>query len=258
MGKIIAIANQKGGVGKTTTAINLSTSIALKGKRVLLIDTDPQGNATSGLGINKFRENKNIYSVMINGESIKECIKATKIKKLFVLPSSIELAGAEIELASVMAREFVLKTAIEEIVEEFDYVIIDCPPSLGLLTLNALSAANSVLIPIQCEFYALEGLGQLTNTINLIKKKLNVNLEVEGIVLTMYESRRKLSKEVEDEVRKHFKDKVFPVVIPRNVRLSEAPSHGIPISMYDKKSIGNKSYLELAKVILNKNKIEVK
>jgi len=258
MGKVIAIANQKGGVGKTTTSINLSASMALKGKKVLLIDADPQGNATSGLGINKSKENKNIYSVMINGESIRESIKGTAIKKLFVLPSSIELAGAEIELANMMAREFVLKEALNEVREEFDFIIIDCPPSLGLLTLNALSASDSVLIPIQCEFYALEGLGQLTNTINLIKKKLNVNLEVEGIILTMYESRRKLSSEVAQEVRKHFKEKVFSITIPRNVRLSEAPSHGLPICVYDKKSIGNKSYTDLARLILKKNKEEVK
>lgn len=258
MGRVIAITNQKGGVGKTTTSINLSSSIALKGKKVLLIDADPQGNATSGLGINKSKENKNIYSVMINGENIKDCIKATQIKKLFVLPSSIELAGAELELASMIAREYVLKTAIDEIKDEYDFIIIDCPPSLGLITLNALSASDSVLIPIQCEFYALEGLGQLTNTINLIKKKLNVELEVEGILLTMYEARRKLSKEVSQEVRKHFKDKVFDVEIPRNVRLSEAPSHGKPISLYDKKSVGSKCYEELAKIIIKKNKIEVK
>lgn len=257
MGKIIAITNQKGGVGKTTTAINLSASIALHGKKVLMIDADPQGNATSGLGINKSKENKNIYSVMIEGENIKDCIKSTQIKKLFVLPSSIELAGAEIELASMMAREYVLKTAIDSIKDDYDFIIIDCPPSLGLVTLNALSAANSVLIPIQCEFYALEGLGQLTNTINLIKKKLNVELDIEGILLTMYESRRKLSKEVADEVKKHFKERVFHIAIPRNVRLSEAPSHGKPIAIYDKKSIGNKCYDDLAKLIIKKNK-EVK
>lgn len=257
MGKIIAITNQKGGVGKTTTAINLSASIALHGKKVLMIDADPQGNATSGLGINKSKENKNIYSVMIEGENIKDCIKSTQIKKLFVLPSSIELAGAEIELASMMAREYVLKTAIDSIEDDYDFIIIDCPPSLGLVTLNALSAANSVLIPIQCEFYALEGLGQLTNTINLIKKKLNVELDIEGILLTMYESRRKLSKEVADEVKKHFKESVFHIAIPRNVRLSEAPSHGKPIAIYDKKSIGNKCYDDLAKLIIKKNK-EVK
>ena len=195
---------------------------------------------------------------MIDGEKIKECLKETKIKKLSVLPSSIELAGAEIELANMIAREYVLKTAIDEIRDDFDFIIIDCPPSLGLITLNALTASDSVLIPIQCEFYALEGLGQLTNTVNLIKKKLNVNLDVEGILLTMYESRRKLSKEVAEEVKKHFKDKVFSISIPRNVRLSEAPSHGKPIALYDKKSAGNKCYEDLAKLIIKKNKVEVK
>lgn len=253
MGKVIAITNQKGGVGKTTTAINLSAALAVKGKKVLLIDTDPQGNATSGLGIDKSKDNKNVYSVMINGDSIKDSIKETKIKKLHVLPSSIELAGAEIELVNVIAREFVLKNAIEEVKDMYDYILIDCPPSLGLITINSLSAANSVLIPIQCEFYALEGLGQLVNTINLIKKKINTSLEIEGIVLTMYESRRKLSKEVADEVRKHFKDKVYSTMIPRNVRLSEAPSHGLPIVVYDKNSVGTKSYNDLAKLVLKAN-----
>jgi len=253
MGKIIAITNQKGGVGKTTTAINLSASLAIKGKKVLLIDTDPQGNATSGLGIDKSKENKNVYSVLIEGASVRECIKGTAVKKLFVLPSSIELAGAEIELVNLMAREYVLKTALEEVKNEYDYIIIDCPPSLGLITINSLSAADSVLIPIQCEFYALEGLGQLTNTINLIRKKLNTSLEIEGILLTMYEARRKLSKEVGEEVIKHFKDKVYPITIPRNVRLSEAPSHGMPIALYDKKSNGAKSYKDLAGLIIKAN-----
>lgn len=258
MGKVIAITNQKGGVGKTTTAVNLSAAMAMKGKKVLLIDTDPQGNATSGLGIDKSKNNKNVYSVMINGESIKESIKETSIKKLHVLPSSIELAGAEIELVNVIAREFVLKNAIEEVKDLYDYIIIDCPPSLGLITINSLSAANSVLIPIQCEFYALEGLGQLVNTINLIKKKINTSLEIEGIVLTMYESRRKLSKEVVEEVKKHFKDKVYDTMIPRNVKLSEAPSHGLPIVVYDKKSIGTKSYNDLAKLVLKANTLNNK
>lgn len=253
MGKIIAITNQKGGVGKTTTAINLSTALAIKGKKVLLIDTDPQGNATSGLGIDKSKDNKNVYSVLIDNFPIKECIKNTVVKKLWILPSSIELAGAEIELVNLMAREYVLKTSLEEIKDDYDYIIIDCPPSLGLITLNSLSAANSVLIPIQCEFYALEGLAQLINTINLIKKKLNTELGIEGILLTMYEARRKLSREVEDEVKKHFKDKVYPVTIPRNVRLSEAPSHGIPIALYDKKSNGAKSYKDLANLIIKAN-----
>lgn len=258
MGKIIAVTNQKGGVGKTTTSINLSAAIALKGKKVLLIDTDPQGNATSGLGIDKSKENKNLYSLMIENADINECIRKTAIDKLHVLPSSIDLAGAEIELVNVMAREFVLKTALEQVKDKYDFIFIDCPPSLGLLTLNSLSAANSVLIPIQCEFYALEGLGQLVNTINLVQKKLNPNLEIEGILLTMYESRRNLTQQVSDEVKKHFKDKVYPIMIPRNVRLSEAPSHGVPIALYDKKSKGTKSYKDLANYVIKINKEQLK
>jgi len=257
MGKIIAVTNQKGGVGKTTTSINLSAAMALKGKKVLLVDTDPQGNATSGLGINKSKENKNLYSLMIENVDIGECIRKTAIDKLHVLPSSIDLAGAEIELVNVMAREFVLKTALEQVKDKYDFIFIDCPPSLGLLTLNSLSAADSVLIPIQCEFYALEGLGQLVNTINLIQKKLNPKLEIEGILLTMYEARRNLTQQVTDEVKKHFKDKVYPVMIPRNVRLSEAPSHGIPIALYDKKSKGTKSYKDLANCVIKMNKIQL-
>ena len=256
MGKIIAITNQKGGVGKTTTSINLSAAMALKGKKVLLVDTDPQGNATSGLGINKSKENKNLYSLMIENADIGECIRKTAIDKLHVLPSSIDLAGAEIELVNVMAREFVLKTALEQVKDKYDFIFIDCPPSLGLLTLNSLSAADSVLIPIQCEFYALEGLGQLVNTINLIQKKLNPGLEIEGILLTMYEARRNLTQQVTDEVKKHFKDKVYPVMIPRNVRLSEAPSHGVPIALYDKKSKGTKSYKDLANYVIKVNKVQ--
>ncbi|MBP3284885.1 MAG: ParA family protein [Clostridia bacterium] len=257
MGKIIAVTNQKGGVGKTTTAINLSAAMALKGKKVLLVDTDPQGNATSGLGINKSKENKNLYSLMIENVEIGECIRKTAIDKLQVLPSSIDLAGAEIELVNVMAREFVLKSALDQVKDSYDFIIIDCPPSLGLLTLNSLSAADSVLIPIQCEFYALEGLGQLVNTINLIQKKLNPNLEIEGIVLTMYEARRNLTQQVAEEVKKHFKDKVYPIMIPRNVRLSEAPSHGIPIALYDKKSKGTKSYKDLANYVIKMNKVQL-
>lgn len=258
MGKIIAVTNQKGGVGKTTTSINLSAAIALKGKKVLLIDTDPQGNATSGLGIDKSKENKNLYSLMIENTDITECIRKTAIDKLHILPSSIDLAGAEIELVNVMAREFVLKTALEQVKDKYDFIFIDCPPSLGLLTLNSLSAANSVLIPIQCEFYALEGLGQLVNTINLVQKKLNPNLEIEGILLTMYEARRNLTQQVSDEVKKHFKDKVYPIMIPRNVRLSEAPSHGVPIALYDKKSKGTRSYKDLANYVIKINKEQLK
>ena len=254
MSKIIAIANQKGGVGKTTTAVNLSACLATLKKRVLLVDIDPQGNATSGLGISKNGKVKNIYSVLIEGENISKAIKSTGVKNLDVLISNIELAGAEIELVSMMAREYVLKSALEEVAEKYDYVIIDCPPSLGLLTLNALAASTSVLIPIQCEFYALEGLGQLINTITLIQKKLNTTLNIEGIVLTMFDSRTNLSLQVVEEVKKHFKNKVYPVMIPRNVRLSEAPSHGKPIILYDKDSKGAESYMALAEEILEQEK----
>ena len=253
MGKIVAIANQKGGVGKTTTAINLSACLAKCGKKVLLIDIDPQGNATSGLGIDKKKGNST-YSLIIDGEDAEKCIKKTKIKKLDVIPSNIELAGAEIELVSMIAREYVLKNAIESLREKYDYIFIDCPPSLGLITLNALSAADTVFIPIQCEFYALEGLGQLVNTINMIKKKLNPTLDIEGIVLTMFDSRRNLSMQVVDEVKKHFKNKVYPVMIPRNVRLSEAPSHGLPIIAYDSNSKGAESYTQLAHEVIKRNK----
>lgn len=255
MGKIVAIANQKGGVGKTTTAINLSACLAKSGKKVLLIDIDPQGNATSGLGIDKKKGNS-VYSLLINGEDADKCIKKTKIKKLEVIPSNIELAGAEIELVSMMAREYVLKNAIESLKDKYDYIFIDCPPSLGLITLNALSAADTVFIPIQCEFYALEGLGQLVNTINLVKKKLNPNLDIEGIVLTMFDPRRNLSMQVVDEVKKHFKNKVYPVMIPRNVRLSEAPSHGLPIISYDSTSKGAESYIQLANEVIKRNKTQ--
>jgi chromosome partitioning protein len=254
MGKIIAIANQKGGVGKTTTAVNLSAGLAKFGQKVLLIDTDPQGNATSGLGIEKKSNKDNIYSMLIDGKEAASCIKKTKMKNLDIIPSNIELAGAEIELVSMIAREYILKNSIDSIVKNYDYILIDCPPSLGLLTLNALSASDSILIPIQCEFYALEGLGQLVNTINLIQKKLNKLLEIEGIVLTMFDPRRNLSMQVVDEVKKHFRDKVYNVMIPRNVRLSEAPSHGIPIILYDDTSKGAESYLELAREVIKDNK----
>jgi len=251
MGKIIAVANQKGGVGKTTTAVNLSACLANIGKKVLMIDADPQGNGSSGLGVTKKSKMKNTYSVIVDGEDINKCIIKTCMDNLKILPSNIELAGAEIELVSMMARESALKNSLSQIKDDYDYIIIDCPPSLGLLTLNALNAANSVLIPIQCEFYALEGLGQLVNTIGLVKKKLNPELDIEGIVLTMFDPRRNLSLQVVDEVKKHFKNKVYPVMIPRNVRLSEAPSHGLPIIMYDVNSKGTECYSELAHMVVN-------
>ncbi len=254
MSKIIAIANQKGGVGKTTTAVNLSTILAKKGKKVMLIDADPQGNASSGLGINKEFENS-LYDVLINEVNIKLTLLNTCIKTLKVCPSNMNLAGAEVELVSQISREHRLKESLEMIKDEFDYIIIDCPPSLGLITLNAFTAANSVLIPVQCEYYALEGLGQLLNTINLVKKHLNKELEVEGAVLTMYDIRTNLSNQVVKEVKRYFGDKVYKTVIPRNIKLSEAPSFGMPITLYDAKSKGARAYEKLAREVLKKDEI---
>ena len=257
MGKVVSIANQKGGVGKTTTSINLSTILAKKGKKVLLIDADPQGNATSGLGINK-EIDKSIYDVIINEINIKETLKDTSIKTLKVCPSNINLAGAEVELVSLMSREHRLKERIDEIKDEFDYIIIDCPPSLGLITLNAFTASDSVLIPVQCEYYALEGLGKLINTINLVRRHLNKYVEIEGALLTMYDARTNLSNQVVKEVKRYFEDRVYKTVIPRNVKLSEAPSYGMPITVYDPKSKGAKCYEKLAKEFLKKNEEEAK
>ena len=256
MGRIIAIANQKGGVGKTTTAVNVSTILAKKGKKVMLIDADPQGNASSGLGIEK-ETSSSLYDVLINDVDIKEVMLRTSIKTLRLCPSSMNLAGAEVELVSQMSREQRLKEKLDLIKDEFDFVIIDCPPSLGLLTLNAFTAANSVLIPVQCEYYALEGLGQLLNTINLVKRHLNKELEIEGAVLTMYDIRTNLSNQVVKEVKRYFGDKVYRTVIPRNIKLSEAPSFGMPITLYDSKSKGARAYEKLAKEIM-KNEEERK
>lgn len=252
MAKIISIANQKGGVGKTTTAVNLSACIAQKGKRVLLIDIDPQGNATSGLGV-EMHEEQSIYNVLIDSIEMKDTIKNTMIKKLDVCPANINLAGAEIELVSMVSRETRLKNAIEEIKEEYDYIFIDCPPSLGLITLNAFAASDSVLVPIQCEYYALEGLGQLINTIKLVQKHLNKELKIEGVILTMFDARTNLSSQVATEVEKYFGNKVFQTIIPRNIRLSEAPSHGVPITLYDNESKGAETYKKLAKEFLSIN-----
>lgn len=252
MGKVISVANQKGGVGKTTTTVNLSTILAKKGKKVLLIDADPQGNATSGLGVEKDVE-FSTYDVLVNDTEVVKTIQDTIIKNLKVCPSNINLAGAEVELVSMMSREQRLKEKLEVIKDKFDYIFIDCPPSLGLVTLNSFTASDSVLIPVQCEYYALEGLGQLLNTINLVKKHLNKNIKIEGALLTMYDIRTNLSNQVVKEVKRYFDNKVYKTVIPRNVRLSEAPSYGMPITEYDPKSKGAKSYIKFAKEFLKMN-----
>lgn len=255
MCKIVSVANQKGGVGKTTTAVNLSTILAKKGKKVLLIDADPQGNATSGLGLEKNIE-LSTYDILVNDTTIDQVIQKTSIKNLAICPSNISLAGAEVELVSMMSREQRLKEKLDVVKDLFDFIFIDCPPSLGLVTLNSFTASNSVLIPVQCEYFALEGLGQLLNTINLVKKHLNKEIEVEGALLTMYDIRTNLSNQVVKEVKKYFGDKVYKTVIPRNVRLSEAPSYGMPITVYDPRSKGAKSYIKFAKEFLKINEEE--
>ena len=257
MGKVISVANQKGGVGKTTTTVNLSTILAKKGKRVMLIDADPQGNATSGVGVDKEVE-LSFYDVLVNDTEIIDTLQKTAIRNLVVCPSNINLAGAEVELVSMMSREQRLKEKLDIIKERFDYILIDCPPSLGLITLNAFTASDSVLIPVQCEYYALEGLGQLINTINLVKKHLNKNIQIEGALLTMYDMRTNLSNQVVKEVKKYFNNKVYKTVIPRNVRLSEAPSYGMPITEYDPRSKGARSYEKFAKEFLKINDEERK
>lgn len=253
LAKVIAVVNQKGGVGKTTTTVNLSAALAKKNKKVLLIDEDPQGNATSGVGVNKEQE-KSIYDVIINETELEEIIIESSIKKLYVCPSNINLAGAEVELVPMMARENKLKTKLDLIKDKFDYILIDCPPSLGLLTINALTAADSIIIPIQCEYYALEGVGQLMNTVNLIKQQLNKDLYIEGVVLTMNDARTNLSNQVISEVKKYFKDNVYKTVIPRNVKLSEAPSYGMPITTYAPLSKGARCYEKLAGEVIKTKK----
>lgn len=252
MSKILAIANQKGGVAKTTTAINLSACLATFGQKVLVVDTDPQGNTTSGLGIAELEAGRCIYDCLINDLPLKMVIQSTAIETLFVVPATIQLAGAEVELVPAVSREYKLKRALQAVTADYDYIIIDCPPSLGLLTLNAMTAAHGVLIPIQCEYYALEGLSLLLNTINLVKGHLNPDLEIFGAVLTMFDARTNLSIEVVDEVKKFFKDKVFASLISRNVKLSEAPSYGLPIILYDPKSKGAEQYMDLAKEVLER------
>ncbi len=250
MAKIIAIANQKGGVGKTTTSVNLAACLAQKGQRVLLVDMDPQGNATSGLGIDNRTIENSVYDVLISGEKPDAVIVKTDFRNLDVCPSSIALSGAEIELVTVMAREYRLKEALSEVRDKYAYILLDCPPSLGLITLNALTAADSVLMPIQCEYYALEGLSQLTATIKRVKKLLNPDIEIEGVLMTMFSSRTNLAIQVVDEVKKFFPEKVYKTIIPRNVRLSEAPGFGQPVIVYDPQSRGAESYTELAEEIL--------
>ncbi|KUO61890.1 MAG: sporulation initiation inhibitor Soj [Gracilibacter sp. BRH_c7a] len=252
MARIIAIANQKGGVAKTTTAVNLAASLEERGKRVLLIDLDPQGNATSGSGILKHRLTRCIYDVIIDDEDIRNIIVDTDLTNLKVAPARIELAGAEIELVSMMYREGKLAASLEGIKEDYDFILIDCPPSLGLLTLNALCAATDVLIPIQCEYYALEGLSLLVNTLDKVTRSINRDLKIIGVLLTMFDARTNLSIQVVDEVKNYFREKVFRTIVPRNVRLSEAPSHGQPISLYDNKSRGAEVYRDLAEEVLER------
>lgn len=257
MGRVITIANQKGGVGKTTTAINLSSCLAIAEKKVLLIDIDPQANASSGLGITLQENEQSIYEVLLNDYSAQEAIIKTSVPYLDIIPSHIRLVGAEVELVNSENRERRLKNAIQKIIKEYEYIFIDCPPSLGLLTINALTAADTVMIPIQCEYYALEGLSQLLNTIHLVQKNLNRTLAIEGVLLTMFDNRLNLSNQVADEVRDYFKEKVYQTVIHRNVRLGEAPSFGKPIIMYDAICVGSHNYISLAEEILENEKTEI-
>ena len=252
--KVIAIANQKGGVGKTTTCINLSACLTELKKKVLTVDLDPQGNTTSGLGIQKNSVQTTVYELLLGSNSVDECILHKVMPNLDLLPSTVNLSGAEIELIGIQEKEFILKKSLDTVRKQYDYILIDCPPSLNMLTVNALAAADSILIPIQCEYYALEGLSQLLHTINLVQDRVNHGLSIEGVVFTMYDSRTNLSSQVVDNVRNHLKQYVFKTIIPRNVRLAEAPSYGMPITKYDPKSTGAESYRMLAKEIIKKNK----
>ena len=254
MGKIIAIANQKGGVGKTTTSINLSAALAMKGKKVLIIDTDPQGNTTSGYGIDKNELENTLYELILGECSIMDCLVSNVINNISVIPSNVNLAAAEIELIGVEKKEYILKSEVDYIKDDYDYIIIDCPPSLNMLTINAMTTADSVLVPIQCEYYALEGLSQLIHTINLVKERLNPTLTMEGVVFTMYDSRTNLSNQVVENVKENLKQHIYQTLIPRNIRLAEAPSYGMPITRYDPRSAGAEAYMNLAEEVIKATK----
>ncbi len=256
MGRIIAVANQKGGVGKTTTTINLSACLAEQGQKVLVIDVDTQGNTTSGLVIDKNNTEKNLYELMLGEASIDDCIYKSVMDDLDVIPSNVNLAGAEIDLIDIEDREYILKKIVNSLKEKYDFILLDCPPSLSMLTVNAMTAANTVLVPIQCEYYALEGLSQLIRTINLVKQKLNPELEIEGVVFTMYDARTNLSLQVVENVKANLKQTVYKTIIPRNIRLAEAPSHGLPINLYDSKSAGAESYRLLAEEVIHRGEDE--
>ena len=252
MNRIIAVSNQKGGVGKTTTAINLSACLAEKGQRVLVIDIDPQGNTTSGFGIDKYNTENTVYELMVGECLLEECMIENIYEKLSIIPSNVNLAGAEIELIDIDEKEYILKKEIDKVKDKFDYVIIDCPPSLNILTVNAMTTANTILVPIQCEYYALEGLSQLIHTINLVKERLNPELEIEGVVFTMYDARTNLSLQVVENVKENLHQNIYKAIIPRNVRLAEAPSHGEPINVYEPKSAGAEAYRELANEVMER------
>ncbi|MBR1854944.1 MAG: ParA family protein [Lachnospiraceae bacterium] len=254
MGRIIAVANQKGGVGKTTTSINLSAALAMKGKKVLVIDTDPQGNTTSGFGIEKNDLDNTVYELILGECSIGDCMIRDVIHNISVIPSNVNLAAAEIELIGVDHKEYILKNEVDYVKDSFDYVIIDCPPSLNMLTINAMTTANGVLVPIQCEYYALEGLSQLIHTVNLVKERLNPSLEMDGVVFTMYDSRTNLSNQVVENVKQNLKAHIFQTLIPRNIRLAEAPSYGMPITRYDARSAGAEAYMNLAEEVIHMKK----
>lgn len=255
MGRVIAIANQKGGVGKTTTAINLSSCLVEVGKKVLTIDMDPQGNTTSGFGVEKTELSNTVYELMLGECTIRESMVKTEIDKLFLIPSNVNLAGAEIELLGINEKEYILKNEVDYIKDDYDFIIIDCPPSLNMLTINAMTTADTILVPIQCEYYALEGLSQLIHTINLVQERLNPNLQMEGVVFTMYDARTNLSLQVVENVKSNLNTTIYKTIIPRNIRLAEAPSHGLPINLYDAKSAGAESYRLLAKEVIEREEI---